>query len=207
MVRLSLKTGPFLSIDKGAGYDFCTNSNMKLLLYTLTLVSCLIVYGCSDNQNNSLVKNLSDNGKKEKKDKDSKEEKASSSDCDANLWHFVYDPDRLEVLDKCKTVTGKITERNADPDGDEHMLLQLDAGQDKLLKKKNYSKKEGCLVIEAVCINNITRKRAMGACKGYVNNVSLPKVGDRVKVTGSYVVDTHNGWTEIHPISKVEIIK
>lgn len=129
---------------------------------------------------------------------------SSSSDCDPNKWNYVYDPDRLQVLDKCKVVTGVITERNADPDGDEHMLLKLDAGQKHLLTKKNKTKKDGCLVIEAVCINKITRKRAMGACKGYVNNVWLPKVGDHVKVTGSFVLDSHNGWNEIHPISKVE---
>jgi hypothetical protein len=108
------------------------------------------------------------------------------------------------VLDKCREVTGVIVERNADPDGDEHMLLKLDAGQENLLKKKNYSKKDGNLVIEAICINHITRKAAKGICKGYVNQVQLPKVGDHVKVTGSYVIDTHNGWTEIHPITKVE---
>jgi len=126
------------------------------------------------------------------------------NNCDKKLWNFVYDPTRLEVLDKCKTVTGVIVEKNADPDGDEHMLLKLDAGQENLLKKKNYTKKDGNLVIEAVCINHITRKIAKGICKGYVNNVYLPKVGDHVKVTGSYVLDTHNGWAEIHPISKVE---
>ena len=123
--------------------------------------------------------------------------------CDDKLWNFVYNPKRLNVLDKCKTVTGVIVERNADPDGDEHMLLKLDAGQEKLLEKRNYTKKEGNLVIEAVCINHITRKTAKGICKGYINNVKLPNVGDHVRVTGSYVLDTHNGWTEIHPISKI----
>lgn len=132
---------------------------------------------------------------------------ASASDCDPEKWKHVYDPDRLQVLDNCKVVTGVITERNADPDGDEHMLLKLDKGQNHLLKKKNKTKKDGCLVIEAVCVNNITRKRAKGACNGYANNVWLPKVGDHVKVTGSYVLDSHNGWTEIHPISKMEKIK
>ena len=128
----------------------------------------------------------------------------ASSDCDSKLWNFVWEPGRLQVLDKCKTVTGVIVEKNADPDGDEHMLLKLDAGQEGLLEKKNYTKKDGNLVIEAVCINNITRKAAKGICKGYVNHVHLPKVGDHVRVTGSYVLDSHNGWTEIHPITQVE---
>ena len=127
-----------------------------------------------------------------------------SKNCDKKLWNFVWEPKRLQVLDKCKTVTGIIVERNADSDGDEHMLLKLDPGQEKLLRKKNYSKKGGNLVIEAICINHITRKIAKGICNGYINQVQLPRIGDHVKVTGSYVIDTHNGWSEIHPITKVE---
>lgn len=129
------------------------------------------------------------------------------SECDPALWKYVYDAQRLHVVDKCKIVTGIIEETNADEDGDQHMLLKLDKGQKELLTKKNKTKKQGDLVIEAVCINNITRKRAMGACTGYVNHVQLPKIGDHVKVTGSYVIDSHNGWAEIHPITKIEIIK
>ena len=126
--------------------------------------------------------------------------------CDSAKWNHVYDPERLEILDRCKTVTGVIAERNADEDGDEHMLLKLDKGQKALLLKKNWSKKEGCLVVEVVCVNNITRKRAKGACDGYVNNVQLPSVGDHVEVSGSYVVDSHNGWAEIHPASFIKKI-
>jgi hypothetical protein len=37
--------------------------------------------------------------------------------------------------------------------------------------------------------------------------VQLPQIGERVKVTGSYVVDIHNGWKEIHPVSGIEQIK
>ena len=129
---------------------------------------------------------------------------APAVDCDSSKWAHVYDPDRLQVLDRCKVVTGTIVERNADPDGDEHMLLKLDSGQEQLLQKKNYTKKGGALVVEVVCVNNITRKRAMGACDGYVNGVQLPNVGDKVRITGSYVIDTHNGWAEIHPASKIE---
>ena len=128
----------------------------------------------------------------------------AASGCDKKLWNFVWEPSRLQVLDKCKMVTGVIVERNADPDGDEHMLLKLDKGQENLLQKKNFTKKSGNLVIEAICINHITRKSAKGICKGYVNQVQLPNVGDHVRVTGSYVLDSHNGWAEIHPITTVE---
>jgi hypothetical protein len=128
---------------------------------------------------------------------------SSAAGCDKTKWNYVYDPGRLEIKDACKTVTGIIEERNADEDGDEHMLLRLDAGQEGLLTDRNMKKKNGDLVIEAVCINKITRKSAKGACKGYVNDVWLPPAGDHVRVTGSYVVDSHNGWTEIHPVSSI----
>jgi len=130
-----------------------------------------------------------------------------ASACDPAIWKFVYNPTRLEVVDKCMSATGVIEESSADDDGDQHMLLKLDAGQENLLKKKNMKKKNGDLVIEAVCMNNITNPKVGGTCKGYVNHVQLPKIGDHVKVTGSYVIDSHNGWAEIHPISKIEMIK
>jgi hypothetical protein len=180
----------------------------KLIPVYLVLLAVLFSTGCANQQNNASDQQETGSGKKKKHQEESiPANEPSSAGCDSSKWHYVYDPDRLEVLDPCKVVTGVITERNADPDGDEHMLLKLDKGQDNLLRKRNYSKKDGCLVIEAVCINNITRKRAMGACKGYANNVFLPKVGDHVRVTGTYVIDSHNGWTEIHPISKVEPVK
>ena len=130
-----------------------------------------------------------------------------SSDCDPSLWKNVYNPDRLQVLDKCKTVTGVIEESNAEEDGDQHMLLKLDPQFENLINKRNKKKKNGDLVIEAVCINKIKDKKVGDACKGYINNVQLPKVGDRVSVTGSYVLDVHNGWNEIHPITKIENVR
>ena len=133
------------------------------------------------------------------------DKQSNSTGCNPGLWKYVYDPGRLDVKKKCITVSGVIEETNADEDGDQHMLLKLDK-KNNLLTKKNYTKKDGNLVIEAVCVNNITRKKAIGACKGYVNHVELPKVGDHVMVTGSYVIDSHNGWAEIHPISKIEIL-
>ncbi len=157
--------------------------------------------------------------KKEKKHKkDGKEKKTSALDvslnvkdsntaidCDTSLWEYVYNPERLQVIDTCKTVTGVIEESNADEDGDQHMLLKLDSGQGDLLTKKNIKKKQGNLVIEAVCANKTTLAKVGNTCNGYINHIQLPKVGDHVKVTGSYVLDTNNGWAEIHPITKIEI--
>ncbi len=176
------------------------NNALLLLFFVLLLFSC--------------------EGKKEKKHKKYKQEETTTSntsptvkddntsiDCDTSLWKYVYNPERLEVVDKCITVIGVIEESSADEDGDQHMLLKLDNGQDDLLTKKNIKKKQGDLVIEAVCANNTTLKKVGNICNGYVNHIQLPKVGDHVKVTGSHVIDSHNGWAEIHPITKIEVIK
>ena len=158
--------------------------------------------------------------KKEKKHKKDKEEQTTSSDqtqnvqdnntaidCDTTFWKYVYNPERLQVIDKCKTVTGVIEESSANDDGDQHMLLKLDAGQEDLLTKKNTKKKQGDLVIEAVCANKTTLGKVGSTCNGYINKIQIPKLGEHVKVTGSLVIDTHNGWAEIHPVTKMDIIK
>ncbi len=87
------------------------------------------------------------------------------------------------------------------------LLLKLDNGQDDLLTKKNIKKKQGDLVIEAVCANKTTLKKVGNTCNGYINHIVLPKLGDYVKVTGSLVIDSHNGWAEIHPVTKIELLK
>jgi hypothetical protein len=139
------------------------------------------------------MQNLKDNG--------------TTINCDTTFWKYVYNPERLQVINKCKTVTGKIEESNADEDGDQHMLLKLDTGQEDLLTKRNFKKKQGDLVIEAVCANKPKLKKVGKTCKGYINKIQIPQVGEHVKVTGSLVIDSHNGWSEIHPITKIEVIK
>ena len=168
-----------------------TNALKILLVLTIFNSSC----GLHDKMRNIISSSI--NGKPAR----------SNSNCDINIWDHVYNPSRLRILDTCKQVTGTIVESNADDDGDQHLLLKLDPGQKELLTETNMQKKGGNLVIEAICVNNISKKKVGSACDGYINNVDVPKLGDHVAVTGSYVIDTHNGWAEIHPISKIDNIK
>jgi hypothetical protein len=124
--------------------------------------------------------------------------------CDASLWNHVYNPTRLQQLAPCVSVTGVIDESSADADGDQHFLLKLDPGQDTLVNKRNDKKKGGDIVLEIVCANPTTMKKAKSACAGYMNPIATPAVGAHVRATGTYVIDSHNGWTEIHPVSKIE---
>jgi hypothetical protein len=125
--------------------------------------------------------------------------------CDATLWNHVYNPTRLQQLTSCLTATGVIDESDVDADGDQHFLLKLDPGQDSLVNKRNAKKKGGELVLEIVCANPAKLKKAKSACAGYTNPVPIPAVGAHVRVTGTYVIDTHNGWTEIHPVSHFDV--
>jgi len=129
-----------------------------------------------------------------------------ASGCDASLWNHVYDPSRLQQLTPCLSVTGIIDESSVDADGDQHFLLKLDPGQDKLLNKRNRKKKSGDIVLEIVCANPTTMKKAKSACAGYTNPIRIPAVGTHVVVTGTYVIDSNNGWAEIHPVSKLQAL-
>ena len=140
-------------------------------------------------------------------DKQNNKSSNASVDCDKSFWKYVYNPDRLQVITKCKVVTGVIEESHADEDGDQHMLLKLDKGQKDLLTNRNIQKKQGDLVIEAVCANKVTLKKVGNTCEGYINKIQIPQPGAHVKVTGSYVIDSHNGWAEIHPITKIEVLE
>ncbi len=69
-------------------------------------------------------------------------DKKNTPGCDTSFWRYVYNPERLDVLEKCKTVTGIIEESNAAEDVDQPIFLKPDKGQEKMLTKKNKKKKD-----------------------------------------------------------------
>ena len=130
----------------------------------------------------------------------------AATGCDASLWNHVYNPSRLQQLAPCVAVTGIVEESSADDDGDQHFLLKLDPGQDAFLNKRNVKKKTGDLVLEIVCANPARLKKARSACANYTNPIAIPSVGTHIKVSGTLVIDSHNGWAEIHPVSRMQQI-
>ena len=171
---------------------------MKFYPFHIFFSSALLcLFGCQQKNSNNSENQLTKNSVPTR----------SAFSCDERIWDHVYNPGRLKIIDTCKIVTGVIVESNADDDGDQHMLLKLDPKQNNLLTQMNMSRKQGNLVIEAICVNSISKKKVGNSCEGYINSIELPKLGSHVSVTGSYVIDTHNGWAEIHPISKIETIK
>jgi hypothetical protein len=130
--------------------------------------------------------------------------KFAATGCDATLWNHVYNPARLQQLSPCVSATGIVQESTVDDDGDQHFLLVLDPGQDALVNERNQKKKTGALVVEIVCANPALLKKARASCANYRNSIAKPVIGSHVRATGTLVIDSHNGWAEIHPVSKLQ---
>lgn len=118
----------------------------------------------------------------------------------------VYNPSRLHLLAACVTLNGTVDIIRAEKDGDLHILVRLDPGQDKYINARNISAENGDLVTEPVCERAVTQADAVGACAGYVNPILIPGVGSHVAVTGAWVLDVDHGWLEIHPVASYSTV-
>jgi hypothetical protein len=97
----------------------------------------------------------------------------------------VYHPSRLVVKSRCRVASGTVEVVRFEPyDGDVHIELRLDPGQDGLVSRGN-ERLAGNLLLEIVPLDRA--------------RVPVPKVGTRVGVVGPLVDDTAHGWREIHP--------
>jgi len=126
-----------------------------------------------------------------------------SPSCDAQLWDHVYHPDRLQVIDRCKTVTGTVDRVRLEPDGDTH--IDLAVADRSLINQANITYQHGDLVLEQICQGTVTQADAVAACQGVPHDQAIPRTGDHVTVTGSYVLDKAHGWMEIHPVTSITI--
>lgn len=104
----------------------------------------------------------------------------------------VYHPARLQVIDPCRTVTGTIQQVKVEADGDYHVNLVPDPGQDDLLNARNLSIEKGALVIEVIPADQ--------------REVPPPLAGDHVQITGAFVLDRDHGWQELHPAWRIAVI-
>jgi len=138
---------------------------------------------------------------------------AASNGCRAgNPLANVYHPDRLQLHTACITVMGVVTSVRHEDDGDYHFNVRLDARYANLVDAANEQYEGGGLVAEIVpadepgCTPGTAPKPASGTydygtCTGA--DIPRPAVGDRVTVTGPYVLDSVHGWMEIHPVWKI----
>jgi hypothetical protein len=125
--------------------------------------------------------------------------------CDQTLWNHVYSPTRLQIIDRCKTVTGTIQSVKVESDGDFHIRLRVDPQFASMINSANINGQFGDLILEPICQNQVTQLDAIAACANFHQNINIPQVGTRVTVTGSYVHDLgHGGWAEIHPVTSIK---
>lgn len=131
--------------------------------------------------------------------------KLPPTNCNADLWNRVYEKNRLKVIEECTSVEGRVVSLHHSKDGDMHIALDPEAKS--VLNLINATHADGTLVVEAVCDHPPQREDAMHACAGFDSQMIAPALGDRVRVTGAYVIDRDNGWMEIHPVSRIESLK
>lgn len=137
-------------------------------------------------------------------------ERVSQIICSPSIWQYVYHADRLPTKNDCRTVTGVVQWVKHEDDGDYHIRLQLDDPNSAPVNSKNIG---GYLIVEPICqVQGMPVPKqadAVQACQEYVaarmTQWSMPNVGDHLKVTGFYSLDTQHGWFELHSV--VEITK
>jgi len=103
----------------------------------------------------------------------------------------VYHPQRLQVLDPCRTVTGTVASVRSETDGDFHINVVPDPGQDDLLNKRNLTVQKGGLVVEVIPADQ--------------REVPPPLKGAHLQITGAFVLDREHGWLEIHPAWQITV--
>ena len=127
--------------------------------------------------------------------------------CDQSLWSHVYLPERLQMIDACRSMTGIVQNEHQNDDGDVDVRVTPDPQYVSLLNDANRKNLNGALQVEAVCQGPIKPSvpSAESACGDYRGSVVVPPVGAHVQVVGSYVLDTNHGWMEIHPVTRITI--
>jgi hypothetical protein len=103
-------------------------------------------------------------------------------------------------------VTGTVESARSEPDGDVHLLLKLPASRSALLNDGNLSDTHGDLVVEIICVDTTTQADAESACAHHVNQIAVPSAGERIRISGTYVLDAVHGWMEIHPVSRLTVL-
>lgn len=126
--------------------------------------------------------------------------------CDPSLWTHVYEPNRLTIVDNCRTATGTVSDLHTNEDGDVDIRLALDPPYADMVNDANRAQLDGHLQLETVCQAPPTTSESREACGSFVGTVLIPTPGQHISVTGTYVLDTNHGWMELHPVSVIRVV-
>lgn len=135
----------------------------------------------------------------------------------------VYLPDRLQVLDRCSTVSGTVDCLKAEPDGDIHLRIRLDPQYDAFLRPANSlqtcaNQSGPHLVVEIIPQRpeGLLFRDNNADAGGFVTPTT-PEPGDHITVTGPHVIDKNilhrvlyqgrpaENWAELHPAWAIRV--
>src|SRR5258708_6030745 len=135
----------------------------------------------------------------------------------------VYIPSRLQLLDRCSTVSGTVDCLKVEPDGDVHLRVRLDPQFAGLVKPANSlqtcANQTGThLVVEIIPQHpqGVLFRNNNADAGGFITPTT-PASGDHITVTGPYVIDTNvlhrvlyqgraaENWAEIHPAWAIRV--
>lgn len=134
----------------------------------------------------------------------------------------VYIPGRLNLQDRCLTVSGTVDCVKAEPDGDVHIRLRPDPPYTRILTPANdlqtcSDQPSPHLVVEVIPQHPQGVFRTNNADAGGFITPTTPSPGDHIVVTGPHVVDTNSlhrilyqgrpaeNWAEIHPAWAIRV--
>ena len=121
----------------------------------------------------------------------------------ASINSHVYNPNRLQIVKTCTTVSGTVDRVYQNDDGDAQIWLSLDSAYDNLTNNANLY---GELVVGIICVGQPVQPDALSACQNYSNSIPVPGEGVHVSVSGPYVLDSdHADWAAIHPVYQLGI--
>lgn len=118
--------------------------------------------------------------------------------------NHIFNSDRLITISDTILI-GVVTYIHSELDGDYHVRLKM-INTDLKMQPNNYLKQDSCLILEIVCAHKAIFPMSC-SCKGYINKIIIPKVDDKIKVTGTLVIDKTHNLLEVHPVFFIEIIK
>ena len=123
-----------------------------------------------------------------------------------SISSHLYIPGRLQTIKSCITASGTVTAKRGEADGDYHILVQLDPQYSNLTNQANVDHQHGWLVVEIICVLTVNQTDAIGPCKNYTNQITIPVVGQHITFSGPYVLDSeHFYWAEVHPVYSLTI--
>ncbi len=135
----------------------------------------------------------------------------------------VYIPERLQVLDRCSTVSGTVDCLKLEPDGDFHLRVRLDPQFGRFLAPANALQTcadhpEPHLVVEIIPQQKQgLLSRDNNADAGGFITPATPAPGAHITVTGPHVIDKNilhrvlyqgrpaENWAEIHPAWAIRV--